>query len=285
MLREDGMVMDDGTVWRLGETHFLLTSSTGGADRMDAHLSYVRSVLAPKLKVAVVNVQEHWAALALAGPQARSTIEAMTGGTAPRHMGAAAVTIEGASGWLLAASYSGERAFELYLPGDRMVAAWRAIETATLGAGGALYGLEALELLRIEKGHIVVGAEASGRTTPQDLGLGKMLRGTGFIGGSALARPALQSADREALVGLEADTAIPEGAMLLSERGGTPIGHVTSAGERIMARGGIALALLQGGMRREGEQLLVSSPTRGIEVPVRVVTPVFYDTAGDRYRD
>ena len=70
MLREDGMVMDDGTVWRLDETRYLLTSSTGGADRMEAHLSYAHRVLAPELRVSVVAQQEHFAGIALAGPLA-----------------------------------------------------------------------------------------------------------------------------------------------------------------------------------------------------------------------
>lgn len=285
MLREDGVVADDGTVWRLGETHFLLTSSTGGADRMDSHLAYVRQILAPQLKVAVVNVQEHWAAMAIAGPAAKAIVNTLIGTEAPRHMGAMPVVAAGASGWLLAASYSGERAFELYLPAHRIRPAWQAVEAATLAADGALYGLEALELLRIEKGHIVVGAEASGRTTPHDLGLSKMLRPGGFVGCTALNRPALQSADRQSLVGLEAAGAIPEGAMLIPANGAAPQGHVTSAGVRVMGNGGIALALLEGGMARVGETLIASSPTRNLSVPVRVVTPMFHDPAGDRYRD
>jgi sarcosine oxidase subunit alpha len=285
MLREDGMVADDGTVWRLGENRFLLTSSTGGADRMDAHLAYVHRVLAPQLRVAIVNVQEHWAGLAIAGPQSRRIVAALIGAEPPRHMGAMPVVVSGVAGWLLAASYSGERAFELYLPGDRIGPAWQALKAATLAAGGALYGLEALELLRIEKGHIVVGAEASGRTTPHDLGLAKMLRASGYVGCTALDRPALQRADRQALVGLVADSAIPEGSMLVAAGSSTPQGHVTSAGARVLGSGGIALGLLEGGMARLGEQLNATSPTRNLTVPVRVVAPMFHDADGARYRD
>ena len=285
MLREDGMIADDGTVWRLGESHFLLTSSTGGADRMDTHLAYVHQILAPQFKVAIVNVQEHWAGLALAGPQARRIVETLIETEAPRHMGAIPVVVLGVAGWMLAASYSGERAFELYLPGDRMAPTWHALKTATLAANGAVYGLEALELLRIEKGHIVVGAEASGRTTPHDLGLSKMLRSGGFVGCTALDRPALHRTDRQALVGLEASSAIPEGAMLVASGNTAPQGHVTSAGSRVLQAGGIALALLEGGMARLGEHLTASSPTRNLAVPIRVVEPVFHDPAGERYRD
>ncbi|MDR3506638.1 MAG: 2Fe-2S iron-sulfur cluster-binding protein, partial [Caulobacteraceae bacterium] len=109
MLREDGMVADDGTVWRLSDQRFLLTSSTGGGDRMVGHLSYVRKILDPGLKVAVASVQERWGAIALAGPRARAVLEAL-GVTAPAHMGLTRGVIDGVAVLVLAASYSGERA-------------------------------------------------------------------------------------------------------------------------------------------------------------------------------
>jgi sarcosine oxidase subunit alpha len=287
MLREDGFVVDDGTVWRIGEDRYLLTSSTGGADRMVAHLSYVRKVLAPQLKVAVANVQEHWAAAALAGPLARGVIAGLLGPEPPRHMSAARGRIAGVEVWVLAASYSGERAFELYAPSHEMAPVWTALAEATESAGGALYGLEALELLRIEKGHIEVGAEIDGRRTPGDLGLLKMLnpRG-GYVGWQGLARPALQAGDRQTFVGLEADGPIPEGAMLIPAQGAAPEGHVSSAGVRLTADGGgVALGLLTRGGERLGETLLAASPTRGRTVSVRVVAPHFHDPSGERYRD
>lgn len=149
---------------------------------------------------------------------------------------------------LLAASYSGERAFEVCATSDRMVAVWKALEAAVLAAGGALYGLEALELLHIEKGHIVIGVEASGRTTPGDLGLAKLFKTKGVVG--ELDRPAFADPDRPMLVGLEADRTIPEGAMLLPRAGAAAQGYVTSAGARVLGDGGIALGLLAGGMAR-----------------------------------
>ena len=123
--------------------------------------------------------------------------------------------------------------------------------------GGCPYGLEALEFLRIEKGHIVIGVEADGRTTPHDLRLERMLRKNGgFIGASALDRPALSAPDRLQLVGLEAgEGAIPEGAMLVTATGGAIEGHVTSAAGRVLGDGAIALGLLAGGRAREGDVL------------------------------
>ena len=287
MLREDGFVVDDGTVWRLEDQRYLLTSSTGGADRMIAHLSYVRKVLAPSLKVAVANVQEHWAAAALAGPRARDVIGGLLGAEPPRHMSAAKGVIAGVPVQVLAASYSGERAFEIYAPSPVIAPVWGALSQAVEAVGGALYGLEALELLRIEKGHIEVGAEIDGRRTPGDLGLQKMLnpRG-GYVGWQGLTRPALQAPGRQTFVGLEADGPIPEGAMLITHKGGAPEGHVSSAGVRLGgAEGGVALGLLENGAERLNEALLAASPVRGKTVNVRVTAPHFHDPAGERYRD
>ncbi|MBX9884186.1 MAG: (2Fe-2S)-binding protein [Novosphingobium sp.] len=287
MCREDGFVFDDGTVWRLAENRYLLTSSTGGADRMAGHLSYGRNALRPDLKCSVVNVQEHYAGIALAGPRARGILAALTGAEPPRHMGYAPGMLAGIPVHVLAASYSGERAFEIHVEAVHADKVWQAIEAATRAEGGAPYGLEAMELLRIEKGHVVVGGEVDGRSTPQDLGLGGMLnKAGGFIGAAGLTRSALSAPNRNNLVGLVSlDGAIPEGGMLVQRSGQSPQGHVTAAARRILEGGAIALALLQGGHKRHGEELTVTSPTRGEKARVRVTAPHFYDPAGERYRD
>jgi len=281
MLREDGMVMDDGTVWRLGETRYLLTSSTGGADRMEAHLGYAHRVLAPHLRASIVAVQEQFAGIALAGPDAAAILERLIKAAPPGHMGVADAIVAGVPVLILAASYSGERAFELYPAGDAGGPVWDAL----IAAGAVPYGIEALEFLRIEKGHIVVGGEADGRTTPHDLRLERMLRkGGGFIGASALDRPALAAPDRLRLVGLTSPTPIPEGAMLVAAAGAPVEGHVTAGGLRVIGDGGVALALLRGGWGRNGETMLATSPTRGTEARVTVTDPIFYDAEGARYR-
>ena len=287
MLREDGLVFDDGTVWRLAEDRYLLTSSTGGADRMASHLSYARQVLRPDLGVSVVNVQEHYAGIAVAGPKARTVLAGVTGQEPPRHMSVVAASISGVQVLVLAASYSGERAFEIYVEASAASIVWAACEEEVTRQGGGLYGMEAMEYLRIEKGHLVVGGEIDGRLTPHDLGLDKMLnKAGGYIGASGLTRPALSMSGRRQLVGLESvEGPIPEGAMLVSTTGKPVEGHVTAAGRRVVEGGAIALGLLEGGFSRHGEVLLATSPTRGQNARVRVVAPHFYDTAGERYRD
>jgi glycine cleavage system aminomethyltransferase T/NADPH-dependent 2,4-dienoyl-CoA reductase/sulfur reductase-like enzyme len=288
MLREDGFVFDDGTVWRLEENRYLLTSSTGGADRMATHISYVRQYLCPHLRVSAVNVQEHYAGIAVAGPKAKVALSALIGEEPPRHMSTVPAVIAGVPVIILAASYSGERAFEIYVEASHAGAVWAACETEVMEQDGALYGLEAMEFLRIEKGHLVVGGEVDGRMTPHDLALDKMLNKTGgYVGASGLSRPALSETGRRQLVGLEAidGNNIPEGAMLVTHEGVSPQGHVSAAAFRIIEGGSIALGQLTDGFARHGEELIATSPTRGQKARVRVVAPHFYDTAGERYRD
>jgi sarcosine oxidase subunit alpha len=287
MLREDGFVFDDGTVWRLDENRYLLTSSTGGADRMATHISYVRQYLCPHLRVSAVNVQEHYAGIAVAGPKAKAVLTTLIGEEPPRHMSTVPAVISGVPVIILAASYSGERAFEIYISASDAATVWAACEAEVMNIGGALFGLEAMEFLRIEKGHLVVGGEVDGRMTPHDLALDKMLnKAGGYIGASGLARPALAEAGRRQLVGLESlEGDIPEGAMLIPNEGASPQGHVSAAAFRIIEGGSVALGQLVDGFSRHGEILIASSPTRGQKARVRVVAPHFYDPAGERYRD
>jgi sarcosine oxidase subunit alpha len=286
MLREDGIVADDGTVWRLAENRFLMTSSTGGADTMAAHLSYVRRVLAPGLRVMASAVQERWAGIAVAGPRARDVMVELTGEAPPRHMSLARARLAGEAVLLLGASYSGERAFEVYVPSHVADPVWRTLAGGVAAAGGGPYGLDAMDLLRIEKGHIVTGAEVDGRMSPHDLGLSRTLRKRGYVGWTALQRPDFQRADRQRLVGLEAvEGALPEGAMILPSDGAAPEGHVSSAGRRVLGEGAIGLGLVKAGPDRLGEELVVSSPTRGLRGRVRLTAPMFHDPEGTRYRD
>jgi len=287
MLREDGFVFDDGTVWRLDENRYLLTSSTGGADRMATHISYVRQYLCPHLRVSAVNVQEHYAGIAIAGPKAKAVLTTLIGEEPPRHMSTVPAVIAGVPVIILAASYSGERAFEIYIAASEAATVWAACEAEVMHIDGALYGLEAMEFLRIEKGHLVVGGEVDGRMTPHDLALDKMLnKAGGYIGASGLARPALAETGRRQLVGLEAlEGDIPEGAMLVPNEGASPQGHVSAAAFRIIEGGSVALGQLADGFGRHDEILIASSPTRGQKARVRIVAPHFYDPAGERYRD
>jgi glycine cleavage system aminomethyltransferase T len=152
------------------------------------------------------------------------------------------------------------------------------------------YGTEAMSTLRIEKGHVVVGAEADGRTTADDLGLGALVNaGKWCVGKPLLARPGLTARDRWQLVGLTAiGGAIPRGAKLVNDpdrAAPNPIeGHVSSWCWSPNLDASIALALLAGGRARHGETLWAVSPLVGARVEVRVGPPCFIDPEGARLR-
>jgi glycine cleavage system aminomethyltransferase T len=74
MLREDGFVMDDGTTARLGDTHFVMTTTTANAGRVMQHLEFCHQALWPSLDVRMVSVTEQWAQYAIAGPNARDVL-------------------------------------------------------------------------------------------------------------------------------------------------------------------------------------------------------------------
>jgi sarcosine oxidase subunit alpha len=153
------------------------------------------------------------------------------------------------------------------------------------------YGIDAVGALRIEKGHVVVGAEADGRTTPDDLGLGALVSAAkDFIGKRSLALPGLQGADRKQLVGLVVDDpkeVFPVGAQVVATRHREPepsIGHVTSYAYSTTLGRQVALALLKGGRARLGQKLFAVSPTAGAAVAVTVTESCFVDPEGERLR-
>jgi len=297
MLREDGFVMDDGTVARLGPEHFVITTTTANAPKVLAHLDFCRQVLWPELDVAIVPVTEQWAQLAVAGPRARDVLQKVVdrprdiSNEALPYMACTEVTIGGAAGRLFRVSFSGELAYEIAVAAELGDALVRALMEAGADFGIAPYGTEALNVLRIEKGH-ASGPEIDGRTTLRDLGLAKLAaRKKDSIGRVMAARPALVDADRPTLVGLQPlDPAhkLLAGAHLVTT--GAPAtaehaaGHVTSVAFSPTLGHDVALAFLRRGPNRIGETVRVVDLLRGSDVACRVADPVFIDPKGERLR-
>jgi sarcosine oxidase subunit alpha len=293
MLREDGIVLDDGTVTRIGERHYVLTTTTANAGRVLAHLEYLLQTMWPELKVRVASVTDQYGQIALAGPRSRDVLARVAdidvSNPALLFLASAAATIAGARVRLFRISYSGELAYEIAVPSDHTVAVWEALLAAGREVGLAPYGTEAMAAMRIEKGH-VAGSEINGQTTPADLGFARLVSAKKyFVGRRLLERPALQDKARPSLVGLapvDGLTPIPAGAQLVENARTRPpvpmLGHVTSATFSPTLNRPIALALLTGGSARKGDTVTAAAPLDGIFVKARVVDPVFYDPAGER---
>ena len=297
MLREDGFVMDDGTVCRLGPEHFLVTTTTANAAKVLEHLDFCHQVLWPKLDVAIVPVTEQWAQISIAGPRARDVLQkvidhgADISNTGLPYMGFTEIGIGGTPARLFRVSFSGELAYEIAVAAQHGDALMRALMMAGEAFGITPYGTEALGVMRIEKGH-AGGPELDGRTTLRDLGLGKMAsRKKDYIGRVMAERPALTDAERPLLVGLipvDRAQTLSAGAHLIAP--GSPAtaehdeGHVTSVAYSPTLAHDVGLAFLHRGPDRIGERVRAVDLLRGHDIECVVAAPVFIDPQGERLR-
>ncbi|WP_238367027.1 sarcosine oxidase subunit alpha family protein [Mesobacterium pallidum] len=292
MLREDGHVMDDGTAARLGRSHFVLTTTTAAAGPVMRHLEFVAQVLRPDWDVALSSVTEHWAQVAVAGPRSRELLSGLL--DAPPElpfMGCGPVSVSGVSGRLFRISFSGELAYELAVPARYGDALFRELVARAEALGGGAYGIEALNVLRLEKGFLT-HAEMHGRVTADDLGLAGMLSGKkDFIGKAMAARPGLSGPTREQLVALKPTGAVKQmtaGAFLF-DAGAEPVreaaqGYITSACYAVTPRHTLALGFLRNGRARMGETVRMVDHLRGLDTTCEVIPLVTYDPDGGRAR-
>jgi methylglutamate dehydrogenase subunit C len=297
MLREDGMIMDDGTLSRLAQTHYLISTTTAYANEVMSHLEFAAQVLWPDLDVQLLSVSDQWAQLALAGPKSRIILQQLVeddiSDVAFPYLAARDVALKGGlRARLFRISFSGELAYELAVPAGYGEAV--ADELMKLGAphGLCAYGVEAMNVLRIEKG-FVTHSEMDGTVTPDDMGLGRMFADTkvDFIGKRMSGRFGLTAADRYQLVGLipvDPDDDFKVGAHLLKE-GARPSllndqGHVTSVCHSPTLDCCIGLALLKSGRERIGEKITVWDGLNGKDVLATVSHPVFVDPDGQKLR-
>jgi sarcosine oxidase subunit alpha len=291
MLREDGHVLDDGTTARLAEDHWLMTTTTAAAGLVMRHLEFVHQAFCADWDVRFISVTEHWAQFAVAGPRARDLLTSALG-RAPGlpFMGVTPVTIQGVAGRLFRISFSGEEGYELAVPARYGEALFRDLTARAETMGGGLYGMEALNVLRIEKGFIT-HAEIHGRTTAFDIGMEKMVSAKkDCIGRAAARRPGLIGPAREQLVGLKplTDSALTAGAHLFGQ-GADPTrendqGYVTSVGYSPTLGSWLALAFLKNGRARHGETIRLVDHLRKIDVLCTVTDPVFHDPMGEKLR-
>jgi sarcosine oxidase subunit alpha len=292
MLREDGIVFDDGSAWRLAEHYFFVTTTTANAGPVMLHLERLLQTRWRDLRVHVSSESDHWAGLAVAGPRARAVLSSLIrdidfADSAYPFMGVREGTLGAIPVRTARLSFSGEQAWEVFAPADHGRALWRAVAEACAEAGGGPYGLEALDCLRVEKGH-VTGRELDGRTTLDDLGLGRMAsKAKPFIGSVLRQRPDLTRPDRPRLIGLKPATPGDRfrAGSVLCEPGhvaGHGVGWVSSVADSPQF-GWIALGFAAGGPDVwTGRRLIAADPINGAFTEVEAVAPCFYDLSGDR---
>jgi sarcosine oxidase subunit alpha len=290
MLREDGVVYDDGTLSRLSENHFFLTTTTARAAEVMTHLEFFHQTAWPELDVRYVSVTDEWAQMAIAGPKSRAILAAVVeddlSDTAFPFMAARPVTLRGGlQARLYRISFSGELAYELGVPAGHGEAVADALMEAGREHGICPYGVEALNVMRIEKGH-VTHAELDGRVIADDIGLGRMTPATkpDYVGKRLLDRYGLKAADRHQLVGLkpvDPKADLKAGAHILKPETApstaTDQGWISSACYSPSLGHMIALAFVKAGRERMGEKVIAWDRIRGLETEAVICPTVFVD--------
>ncbi len=290
MLREDGMALDDGIVMRLEPERFLATVGSGHAGHVLSHLEFHRDLEAQHRDVVIADATEAWSVIVVAGPRSREVLCEILGSAWQddlqqlTHMGLLSGQWQGNTVRVLRAGFSGELAYELHCQAVIAGTLWQTLSDADM----LPYGLEALEVLRVEKGYLT-SAELNGQTTPQDLGMGRMVgQGNPCIGHALLDRPGLHSPQRPCLVGLRASQPGKEfltGAQITTTtEPNRSCGHVTSATFSPALGEWVALALVAREHSEEGTSLLARDPLRGGDTAVRTVSPVHFDPLGERMK-
>ena len=268
MLNEHGMVIDDGVTTRLGENHFHMTTTTGGATRIMSWLEELLQTEWPGWEVYCTSVSEQWAVMAINGPRARELLSELTdadlGLDVFPFMSMIEANIAGVKARIYRISFTGELAFEINVPARHGLHVWQAIMDAGQAYELTPYGTEAMHVLRAEKGFIIVGQDTDGSATPFDLDMGWIVSKVkdDFIGKRSLSRSDTAKEGRKQLVGLlteNPDVVLPEGAHVVSEYRPAPpmpmIGHVTSSYMSPNLGRSFAMAMIKDGKNRMGEVL------------------------------
>ena len=296
MLREDGIVMDDGTTTRVSENHYHMTTTTAQAANVLSHLEYYLQIVWPELNVNVVSTTEQWAGAAIAGPKSRELLQKLFPDTDCSNeglpfMGFIETKLFGVYARIFRISFSGELAYEVNVESDYGNFMWEKIIEIGNEFKIQPYGTEALSTLRIEMGH-VAGSELDGRTTPFDTSLdGLLSKKKDFIGKRSMQKEAFISSKREKIVGvvpLDKKTSIPEGSYIVKDANtklpNPKLGHVSASCWSVEYNNPFSLAIIKDGKNMIGQKLFALSPLKNKSIPVEIVSSHYVDPKGERVR-
>lgn len=296
MLKEDGMIMDDGVTSCLGENHFLMTTTTGGAANVLEWLELWHQTEWPELEVYMTSVTDHWATMTISGPNARKVLAKVCDDIdldkdVFKFMDWHEGTVAGVKARVFRISFTGELSYEINVQANYGMHVWEAVMEAGKEFDITPYGTETMHILRAEKGFIIVGQDTDGSVTPQDMGMdwcvGKN-KEFSFIGKRSFSRPDTQKPNRKQFVGLKTkdpSVVIPEGAQAVRDPN-QPIpmdmvGHVTSSYYSAVLGCSIALAVIVEGHSRKGESVFFPLAD-GRTIEAEITDFVFYDPKGER---
>ena len=291
LLNENGIVVDDGIVARLGPQHYWVNTTSAGVERTAAAFEEWLQCEYTQLRVLVTPVTSRWGNVTVAGPRSWDWLKAVgfEMALAPqsmKHMTIQESTLEGVPLRVLRASFSGELGYEINLPADHVGALLTRLWERAADYSAVPYGIEALEIMRTEKGFIHIGTDTDGTTLPQDIGFARALerKAANFVGRRSLLRPAARDPNRFQLVALapiDRRTVLPVGAQIAqSAPPAQTEGHVTSSCWSPELGAPVALGMLARGSQRLGEKIRVHH--LGKIIDAEVVKAPFVDPKGER---
>ncbi len=298
MLREDGICYDDGTTARLGENHYVMTTTTANAVLVFRRMEFARQCLWPNMDVHMISTTDGWAQFAVAGPKSRDLLRKVVdkefdlSNEAFPFMGCGEITVCGGTpARLFRISFSGELAYEIAVPARYGNSMMGVLMEAGKEFGAAPYGTEALGVMRIEKGH-ATGNELNGQTTAYNIGLGKMVSQKKECIGNVLSqRPEMIREDAVRLMGfrpVDRSKKLIAGSHFINKGEDAVMendqGWMTSVAFSPNLGHSIGLGFVKRGHERKGEIIRAVSPVHGTEMEVEIVSAHFVDPEGERLR-
>jgi len=286
MCNEDGIIFDDGVGARLSRDHFFLTATTGNAELVFQWLELWKSTW--KLNVSIIQQTAALAAINLAGPKARDILSALTTqdlstGAFP-YMSIREADVAGVRCRLLRVGFVGELSYEVHCPSQFAWHLWEALLDAGRDLGLRPFGVEAQRILRLEKGHLIIGQDTDALSTPLDAGLPGMVRfDKPLFHGKAPLQRQQQRGVRSRLVGftmLKSGTSPEEGCQVVNKD--KPVGRVTSSRFSPSLGQNIGLAWVPAARAAVGERFLIRA--NGTDLPAIVTQLPFYDPEGARLK-
>jgi sarcosine oxidase subunit alpha len=287
MCDEGGIILDDGTISRLSEDWYFVTTTSGNLDFVHQWLDWY--LTGTGWDVHITNVTAGYGAMNLAGPKSRDVLRRVTdcdvNSSSFPYMACREANVKGIPAILLRIGFVGETGWEIHCPAESAEELWETILAAGQESGIRPFGVEAQRLLRLEKRHVIVGVDTDALTNPYeaDMGWAVKLDKNDFVGKALLSYAhAAKEPSRERLVGfvLQAPGLPPDGAAVVVD--GQPAGRVTSSRYSPAKMAGIGLAMVKTSKAQEGA--LIDVRVDGGLVKARVTMTPFYDPAGVRLR-
>ncbi len=293
MLNEDGMVYDDGVTTRLGENHYIMTTTTGGAANVMGKLEDYLQTEWPELDVYLTSVTDHYATVSVCGPKSKKIVSEVipdldfSDENFP-HMSFKNAKIGKINCRVMRISFTGEQSYEINIQANYGKSVWEKCMEVGKEFNITPYGTETMHLLRAEKGFIIVGQDTDATMTPIDLQMDWIVskKKYDFIGKRSLYRSDTIKEDRKQLVGLltdNPDEILEEGAQIVADINKSPVemlGHVTSSYYSPNLKKSIALGVVRGGKNMMGKKLIIPMEKKNINVTV--ADPVFLDKENKR---